>query len=548
VTRARAVRSKHALLVGTVLSVLLAPACLRFASTPDAWSCEGDADCDGDEFCSSAGKCRDWDECDTTDDCYGGLVCEQSQCVPRAQGTCETGSDAPCIPYRCELDQCLSACSVHSECAAGYRCVQQRCQAACRESTAVSDCDGYACSGGDCKTSCQSGADCSGSRRCIDGKCVTALLDGEACASPADCESAVCCADPVGGGSICAAACASSYPGSTCRFGAECLSGSCNFGLCDACTTEECADLVCAQTECGAISGAYCGDCLSGSYCDFGVCVNACQSQACGDDHGVDCGACQDGMVCLGGLCEPYVCDPAIPYYCEDNKVFECIGGVLENELATCGSAGICDADTRSCITHPCEPGFGWCAGTRYYVCDIYGNVDPNGFEDCSAEGLSCSNYGCGYPFTDVVGASVSEINDRTNCGNIYSVSENDRLVRVTQSVTVAVEATFFVYWSSTLEGPYQLAAPPTLVTGSTSGSVTSPPLAMDFIGGRYYYIGVAANASPFYTDPAVLLPQYVSFGTLVSGACFPNGLTGAAGEWEDRGVASQTLVILSTE
>lgn len=76
-------------------------------------------------------------ECSTDKDCAFGSQCYtvERRCVPKGQYTCQDnytkvdslGNQGSCVPYRCNLGQCMNSCISGSDCAKGFYCDKNVC-------------------------------------------------------------------------------------------------------------------------------------------------------------------------------------------------------------------------------------------------------------------------------------------------------------------------------------------------------------------------------------------------------------------------------------
>jgi hypothetical protein len=94
-----------------------------------SYSCFPNA-CDRDKI-----TCRA--ECSSDRDCSFGSQCFslERRCVPKGQYTCHdnytkvdgVGNQGSCVPYRCNLGQCMNSCISGSDCAKGFYCDKNVC-------------------------------------------------------------------------------------------------------------------------------------------------------------------------------------------------------------------------------------------------------------------------------------------------------------------------------------------------------------------------------------------------------------------------------------
>jgi hypothetical protein len=227
------------------------------------------------------------------------------------------------------------------------------------------------------KNGSETAVDCGGScPRCA---------DGAACGLAADCQSGVCtgglcqapsCSDGVknGGeadvdcGGTCAARCAT---GGHCTGGADCQSGVCSGNLCAAAS---CVDGVKNGSETAVDCGGSCPRCADGAACALaadcqsGVCTaNLCRAPTCvdgvknGTETALDCGGgcpgCADGLACtLATDCLHLWCDPS-SRLC---RVPLCANGVKDGAESDVDCGGACTpcANGKACnVPGDCQAG-----------------------------------------------------------------------------------------------------------------------------------------------------------------------------------------------
>lgn len=244
---------------GFAYSLLDVPACQQ-AFQPRATEgerCSFVGSCVEGTFCDARaacpGTCRPLgavnQPCNPSSPCAPGLYCSLTQmvCLPPSDvgAACETPALGPscragafcdgsqgqptCVPARGRGNGCTSA----AECAAGLRCLRNRCSA------------------GELDDSCEADADCAGQLRCVGGGC----------------------AEPGGVGAPCGAAAA-------CARGLVCAAGACAVGLEDGascggdvpCASGRCVDGACAPRAADGESCADAADCLEGRSCVEGAC------------------------------------------------------------------------------------------------------------------------------------------------------------------------------------------------------------------------------------------------------------------------------------
>lgn len=380
---------------------LLAFACLRATSTPDAWPCADDSDCGGEERCFFAqqlpndlnpvGVCSPLDHCEQDADCGGALGCVASGCRPVA---CSTTDPQSCAPYRCASDRagCLTECDSVLECQDNARCTGHACIATeCQKTSEGADCGGYSCLAGRCATDCTSsdcaaGYSCYGAIRCIP----IPRGNGEVCRQSSECASSRCCTE-VGADGRCADFCTSpgenggtsqggggtgqggTSQGGTSQGGTGQSAGPALGSLGQACSTEQ--SLACAgyaqkdQLVCVAGTWRSYGRCGQDTYCDTaseGRCSPAipeCEGLQSGDPYcstrGVErCGAdlvttsivtlCSGlAPACLDGAC--VACSPS------SRRCPDAAHSQTCSPSGTWDTPAVCHAATPVCVAGTCQ-------------------------------------------------------------------------------------------------------------------------------------------------------------------------------------------------
>ncbi|MBI5509046.1 MAG: fibro-slime domain-containing protein [Deltaproteobacteria bacterium] len=323
-------------------------------------------------------------------------------CTDGRRNGLETGVD--CGGPTCQACGTGGGCTLPSDCDSGS------CDPVARECLAATCADGA-------MNGSETGVDCGGS--CAALTPAQTCLNGQGCATGADCTSQVCQDDVCridtcnnGGkdgnetGVDCGGnSCGRCDPGGGCQTSADCASGVCA-GL--VCQTASCADGVTNQDEtdvdCGGICTARCatGDgCLTNIDCDSGLCVTLrCRPTGCADnlqdgtETGVDCGGscgpCPTGDGCAlpsdcasgvcAGTCQAPTCADGV--HNDGETGVDC--GFAACAVA-CGVGGGCSNDW-DCLTHSCD-----LAGDRC--------VDPtctDGRHNGVETGLDCGGPSCG--------------------------------------------------------------------------------------------------------------------------------------------------------
>ncbi len=274
------------------------------------------------------------------------------EAVRKANEGCQPSVPAGTLPLGCVLMLSLNAGDGETCDAPGFGCSEGRGLCSPPDGT----CAPPPAKGEPCASVCAEGLVCGSDETCRSG------ASGESCSSGRDCSPPLAC---VGG--TCAPALAENTP---CSQDTECVPGlACRSGACLA-VEEACSDTwtcggnascvatrarVCEPAAALGEDCSYAEDCLSGAFCDGGVCAPLPGSGApCAD--GV---LCADGLACAlaTGTCGdvPGEGDPCAlgvlgPFVCEEGLA--CLGdvcGALPTEGQTCGSGTNDCADGLGC-------------------------------------------------------------------------------------------------------------------------------------------------------------------------------------------------------
>jgi cysteine-rich repeat protein len=342
----------------------------------------------GDGIVTSTEQCDDGnqddnDYCSNTclevsHDCDDGLACTADsfdltshtcQHVPN-DALCDDGN--PCTANTCDAEEgCLhppdalngTSCDDGNACTANDLCNNSTCSG-----TPKSCDDGQVCT----SDSCDAGT----------GNCLyTQAADGQFCGGGMVCTNGVCqslCTDNVRNGDEtavdCGGSCLPCATGLGCAQAADCDSGVCTGGICQAPT---CSDHVTNGSETALDCGGSCGPCGDGSICESAtdcqsnVCMDGiCQSPSCSDgvkngvETAVDCGngclPCSTGSgcdsvedclsgVCTGGVCQAPTCTDGVMNGTE--SYLDCGGS-----CAPCVDGSTCAADI-DCTSNACVGG-----------------------------------------------------------------------------------------------------------------------------------------------------------------------------------------------
>jgi hypothetical protein len=272
--------------------------------------------------------------------------------------------------------------------------------------------------GGSCDADCGGGQGCGGNDDCQSNQCGA----GMTCEDPPSCSDGIQSGDETD--VDCGGSCPGCDDGEMCIEGADCLSDTCDNGLC---TSPTCRDGLLNGDETDLDCGGSCPGCDDGEMCLEGPdCVsNACDKGICtpptctdgelnGDETDVDCGGpdcdpcengemCTDGPDCQSGTCDDGTC---VGPSCRDGELngdetdVDCGGpdcepcDVGEDCLVNndCNSQ-VCDPKINTCLAPSCTDGVVNgdetdldCGGACGATCD------PG--EGCVV-GMDCLSFGC---------------------------------------------------------------------------------------------------------------------------------------------------------
>lgn len=167
------------------------------------YGCRHDEDCGTDEFCKNnvcqnpcdndINPCGPNAACSVAErkascSCLEGLIPNPTPnigCVRAPSLSCRMHTDCA-TGLRCEDDRCRPACTTDgSQCLQGERCDSGVCRYACTSDEHCSDEE--VCDGRICVTGCRSHSDCSNQLACVSGQCV------DPCTEPATCGANALC-------------------------------------------------------------------------------------------------------------------------------------------------------------------------------------------------------------------------------------------------------------------------------------------------------------------------------------------------------------------
>lgn len=244
----------------------------------------------------------------------------------------------------------------------------------------------------------------------------------------------VSCSDSLKNGSEsdvdCGGSCGKCADAKACNQAADCLSGTCNNGVCA--VTASCSDMVKNGSESDVDCGGSCSQkcavgktCASSSDCQSSVCGNGmCVAPTCSDavkngaETDVDCGGscgqkcsigktCTQAADCQSGTCSNGVCTSSV----QCTVAADCAGSDTACSVRTCNS-GVCGRNYAASGTIVADQIAGDCHSN---VCDGSGNV-ANMVDDSdlpSDDGNPCTAQLCsnGNP-------AYIAVTDGTACGN----------------------------------------------------------------------------------------------------------------------------------
>jgi hypothetical protein len=290
-------------------------------STVVGAACSNDSHCQAPLFCILGG-CRylgnSGDGCAFDYDCNAPLVCQSGKCaVTGSAASTSTAYGTPCqsdtqctAPLFCILGTCRYLGNPGDACAYDYDCYSP-----------------YKCTGGKCSVSASAGAGASGSddlkAPAIFG--TKSSVQGSLCTSDSDCQSPLFCI--LG---ICRPI---SKVGDVCGVNQDCVSGS------------TCIGGKCVQSAYGAACSTD-ADCAKPNYCILGYCRPI-------SNEGGPCGQNQDclaGMICSGGKCVKSKTGTACKSHADCSSPDYCIVGFcrpLSSVGGVCATAADCQAGLK---------------------------------------------------------------------------------------------------------------------------------------------------------------------------------------------------------
>jgi hypothetical protein len=270
----------------------------------------------GDEgsLCNGSGACETWPN---------GTVCQAATCMGATivvktetcvGGTCTSGGQTDCTPYKCAAGACTTTCNVDTDCASGsdycnatHQCTLRLTQGtACVVGGSPTQCqsgfcvDGFCCNSA-CNTQCQAcsnaltgganGTCTSVNAGTVDPSGTCATQGPTSCGTDGLCAAGGACQDYASGTVCVAASCSMATNMQTTQ--GVCSGG----GMCTGSTTTSCAPYVCGGTSCltSCPSNTPAGDgsCATGNWCNGTACVAAQPSMS----------SCTRGSQCSSGIC-----------------------------------------------------------------------------------------------------------------------------------------------------------------------------------------------------------------------------------------------------
>ncbi|MBI3200834.1 MAG: hypothetical protein HYZ29_04755 [Myxococcales bacterium] len=380
---------------------------------------DGASSCNRDGMCNGFGTCRQYAK---------GTACGSSACIGNKVsgqfcdgfGACQydpVGTD--CAPYTCSANKCSTPCGSDSDCTSGNYCDAGVCKgkqlngAACTGNNQCSSnqCVDKVCCATSCTGLCQA---CTAAKKGsgVDGECGAIGDNADPDAECPDDGAATCDRDGMCNGF---GACRLYKKGEACG-ATQCVGnlvkgqicdglGSCGFDS----TGTDCAPYVCAANACKDPCATN-SDCLSGNFCDKGVCKSK-QTNGSQCTSAADCtsGYCIDGVCCAtactgtcqacsaakkgggqDGECEPIKDGSDPDAECPDDGAGTC------KRDGMCSGTGLCRYYSKGTT---CKPGSTTCVGNfvKGYICDGLGTCEnePTGL-DCAPH--ACLNNQCANP------------------------------------------------------------------------------------------------------------------------------------------------------
>jgi len=469
-------------LLGPLAIALVLPACsddqLEAALVALGEGCLIDSDCEGELVCVFR-RCHH--ECDTDKDCVSlgvGPYCRLGDrpthvCLLDDERSCTTSAECPSANQTCSYDEvCRDRCSETGECLTGQSCLKGSCANEEEEGLEPSNPLLDPQVKGDEGEPCIYNSQCKSPLACIQGLCRVECLDDRDCPSNAACivpppedvdipDVAECivkvtttmpptgpgpahCSDGVTSGDEtgvdCGGSCVLCPSGGGCSNGADCMSGVCTSGTCQAPT---CNDGVLNGSELAVDCGGACpsgcptgtdcasnGDCTAPDTCDptQGICVAPTCSDGVTNDGetdvdcgGPNCGACSPSegcltpgdctsLVCAAGTCLTAGCSDGVHNGMEADV--DC--GGTGSGCAPCGNGAMCTASSdcasgscsgNLCVAASCSDGIlngtelgvdcggpGCSAGCPLgTACNVDGDCDQTAPAGCHPTNLVCT-------------------------------------------------------------------------------------------------------------------------------------------------------------
>ncbi|MDY0000802.1 MAG: MopE-related protein [Polyangia bacterium] len=382
------------------------------------------ATCGQNGFCSGTRTCAFWPT---------GTVCLAQFCSGQTVnyndtcdglGACQEGGTGDCHPYVCGTTACRTTCSDNAHCVAGYYCSGGACvmkkpnggtclnPAECQNSNCV---EGYCCDtpcSGACRscalpatlgtcTNITAGTDprdecglcrtCNGSAACVnaasgtDPKSECTLTPQSGCLNDGECNGTGGCRLWAPGTECAAQVCTgfTKYLQDTCNGLGTCSDGgtvNCSPYLCDG------AGLDC-RTSCTLNT-----HCITGSYCDGGVCFGKkADGQACSDGSQCTSNFCFDGVCCnadCSGTCKSCNLTGNVGF-CTNIPANQDPDSECAGTCKSCNGSGSC-GNTAAGLDPETE-----CAETAASTCSTDGQCNGSGACRLWASGTECVAQSC---------------------------------------------------------------------------------------------------------------------------------------------------------
>ena len=312
-------------------------------------------------------------ECLQTYQCAAGQVCQSNQCVTTCSLDSECADTESCQNGLCKAVTCDSVtCATNAQCGVSNHAASCSCdsgfhpnpdaETACVPCTEDSHCAaGQTCTDNQC--SCSTDSDCTDTQTCANGECQEVSCDNTSCGANAKCvvsnHAAACQCDtdyypnatPEDGCVVCT-------QDSHCATGQTCTNNQCSCGTdsdcldTQTCSNGVCEDVTCDSLTCGANAACQIASHAASCQCDTGFYPNTNPVQGCAE--------CTVNSHCTDGKkCEANVCVTPCTQNSECSDTQTCSNGQCEEVSCdlTCGTNAKCVVSSQAAACQ-CDSGF----------------------------------------------------------------------------------------------------------------------------------------------------------------------------------------------